>query len=54
MVVDINTYVGHWPFKQLQYNTCSLLVDRMDCFGVDMSVVSNINGIFYKNTAVGQ
>ncbi len=50
MVVDINTYVGHWPFKQLQYNTCSLLVDRMDCFGVDMSVVSNINGIFYKNT----
>lgn len=50
MLLDINAYVGHWPFKQLQYNTCSKLLDRMNRFGVDVSVVSNINGIFYKNT----
>ena len=50
MLVDINAYTGHWPFKQLQYNTCGKLLDRMDRFGVDVSVISNLNGIFYKNT----
>jgi uncharacterized protein len=50
MLLDINAYVGHWPFKQLKYNTCEMLLDRMNKFGVDVSVISNINGIFYKNT----
>ena len=49
MLVDINAHVGHWPFQQLQYNTCQELLQRMDRFGVDISVVSNLNGIFYKN-----
>ena len=50
MLLDINAYVGHWPFKQLQYNTCSMLLARMNMYSVDVSVVSNLNGIFYKNT----
>ena len=50
MLLDINAYVGHWPFKQLQFNTCEKLLDRMNQFGVDISVISNLNGIFYKNT----
>lgn len=50
MLVDVNAYVGHWPFLQLQYNNCEGLLGRMNRFGVDLSVVSNLNGIFYKNT----
>lgn len=50
MLLDINAYVGHWPFKQLKHTTCAKLLERMNRFGVDVSVVSNINGIFYKNT----
>lgn len=50
MVIDINAYVGHWPFLQLKYNTCETLLERMNKFGVDISVISNLNGIFYKNT----
>lgn len=50
MLIDINSYVGHWPFIQLKYNTCDALGQRMDKFGVDISVISNLNGIFYKNT----
>jgi uncharacterized protein len=50
MLIDINAHVGHWPFKQLKYNTCGALLDRMNKFGVDVSVVSNLNGVFYKNT----
>lgn len=50
MLLDTNTYVGHWPFKQLRHNTCAQLLARMNKFGVDASIVSNLNGIFYKNT----
>lgn len=50
MLVDVNAYVGHWPFLQLPYHNCEGLLGRMNRFGVDVSVVSNLNGIFYKNT----
>jgi hypothetical protein len=30
MLIDINAYVGHWPFMQLKYNTCESLAQRMD------------------------
>ncbi len=50
MLVDINANVGHWPFRQTNCNTCEALLKRMNDFGVDVSVVSNMNGIFYKDT----
>jgi predicted TIM-barrel fold metal-dependent hydrolase len=50
MLIDSNAYIGNWPFKQLKYNNCAGLVERMDKFGVSAAVVSNLNGIFYKNT----
>lgn len=50
MLIDINANIGHWPFQQTNCNTCEALLERMDKFGVDVSVVSNMNGIFYKDT----
>jgi len=50
MLIDINASIGHWPFKQVTYNTCSTLLDRMNRFGISRSVIGNLNGIFYKNT----
>jgi uncharacterized protein len=50
MLLDINAYIGHWAFQQLRYNTCETLLERMNKFGVNVSVISNLNGIFYKNT----
>jgi predicted TIM-barrel fold metal-dependent hydrolase len=50
MLLDINASVGHWPFQHYNYNTCGSLLDRMNRYGVNMSVISNLNGIFYKNT----
>ena len=48
MLLDINSYVGHWPFKQLKYNSCASRLERMNRFGVEASVISNLNGIFTK------
>jgi predicted TIM-barrel fold metal-dependent hydrolase len=50
MLIDINANIGHWPFRQTDCNTCADLLERMDRYGVDVSVVSNMNGIFYKDT----
>ena len=50
MLIDINANIGHWPFRQTVNNTCETLLDRMDQYGTDISVVSNLNGIFYKDT----
>jgi predicted TIM-barrel fold metal-dependent hydrolase len=50
MLFDISANIGHWPFQQLKHNSCDLLLQRMNKFGVDVSVISNLNGIFYKNT----
>ena len=50
MLLDINAHVGHWPFKQLKHNTCVTLLESMNRFGVDISVISNLNGVFYKDT----
>jgi uncharacterized protein len=50
MLLDINAHLGHWPFKQLKFNTCPTLLERMNRYGMDISVVSNLNGVFYKNT----
>ncbi len=49
MLIDINSYIGHWPFRPLRGNTLEAMLKRMDGFGVDLSVVGNINGIFYKD-----
>lgn len=49
MLIDINAYVGNWPYKQMAYSTCEALLGKMNQFGVDKAVVANMSGIFYKN-----
>jgi hypothetical protein len=50
MLIDINSFVGHWPFKRLHSNNCDGLLERMNEYGVDLSIVTNLHGVFYKNT----
>jgi len=53
MWVDINAYVGNWPYKKLKDSNLEGLLGRMDRFGVYQSVVANLNCLFYKNTHTG-
>lgn len=50
MLIDSNAYIGHWPFRQLKHNSCAGRLELMKENDVDISVVSNLNGIFYKDT----
>jgi len=49
MFIDINTYVGHWPFRNLKYNTLEGLDKLASEYGVTHMAVANINGFFYKD-----
>lgn len=49
MLIDVNTYIGHWAFRQLRHNTAEGLVRQMDDHGIDRAVVASIHGILYKN-----
>lgn len=53
MIIDINSYIGHWPFRQLKNNTAAGLVKLMKESGIDMAAVSSVNAIFYKDTQQG-
>jgi len=53
MIIDVNTYIGHWPFRQVSDSTPEGLVNLMDKSGIDMACVSNINAIFYRNVQDG-
>jgi len=53
MIIDVNAYLGHWPFRQLRHNTAAGLLRLMDKHGIDMAVVSSASAIFYKNSQAG-
>lgn len=46
---DINTSVGHWPFRKLAIDNLAALKKQLESNGIEGSAVSNVNGIFYKN-----
>jgi len=53
LIIDVNAYLGHWPFRQLRHNTASGILRLMDENGIDKAIVSSINAIFYKNCHAG-
>ncbi len=50
MLIDVSANIGHWPFRQTGLKTCGELLGNMDRYGVEISVISNMNGIFYKDS----
>ena len=49
MIIDVNTYIGHWAFRQVLQHTAEALVRRMDAHGIDRAVVASTHGILYKS-----
>lgn len=49
MFIDVNAYVGHWPFRKLEYNTLAGLDRLARENGITHMVVANIEGFFYKD-----
>jgi predicted TIM-barrel fold metal-dependent hydrolase len=46
---DINTAIGHWPFRKLPITSAAGLIERLNALGIDGAAVVNTHGLFYKN-----
>jgi predicted TIM-barrel fold metal-dependent hydrolase len=49
MLIDINTYIGHFPFRTLRDNTPEKLVARLDRSNIQMAAVSSIDALFHRH-----
>ena len=49
MFIDISTYVGHWPFRNLENNTLEGLDKLAQDNEITHMAVANLNGFFYKD-----
>ena len=53
MIIDTNTYVGHWPFRKLINNTLTELDALAQENGITHMLVANVQGVFYKDSMQG-
>ena len=53
MIVDISTYVGHWPFRKLCFNTLEGLDILARENDITHMAVANLSAIFYKDVNEG-
>jgi len=47
--VDVDTWIGHWPFRSLPKREARDLVREMDRLEIDKALVGNLNGVLYKD-----
>ena len=53
MIIDVDAYLGHYPFRRLRRRTAGELIELMDAHGVDRAVVSSLHAVFYRDAHRG-
>ncbi|MEA3365179.1 MAG: hypothetical protein U9Q79_06010 [Candidatus Hydrogenedentes bacterium] len=49
MIIDANTWIGHWAFRALPQRSAKDLLKQMDGLNIDKALVGNLNGLLYKD-----
>jgi hypothetical protein len=49
MIFDVNTAIGHWPFRRLENNQADSLRSLLEEHGIGGAAVAHTHGIFYAN-----
>jgi len=53
LFLDVNAWVGRWPFRPVPVTTVSGLLRQMDRHGIEKAVVSSLHAVFYRNSQAG-
>lgn len=53
MLIDVNTYIGHYPFRATRNNTAREMVALMDRYNIAKACVSSISGVYYRDVMQG-
>lgn len=49
MIIDVCSYLGFWPFWNVNATTARNLIEIMDTFGVDKAAACSMRSIFYDH-----
>jgi len=49
MIIDANTWIGHWPFRRLRLADAAGLGRLLDRTGTGLALVSPLSGPFYRD-----
>lgn len=49
MIIDVNAWIGTWPFRSLRDNTPESLVACIDRCGIDRAIVSPLEAVFHRD-----
>ena len=52
-LVDLNCYLGEWPFRRYPCTTVDRLLARMDKLRIERAAVSRLENVFLKDCLVG-
>jgi len=53
MIIDVNAFLGHYPFRQLHFRSAAKMAELMDHNGIDRALVSSLNAVFYRDAHRG-
>lgn len=53
MILDMNVFLGRWPFAPLKYESAEDILTLLDRAGIDKAVVTSLNSVFYYDAEIG-
>ncbi|NLC45413.1 MAG: metal-dependent hydrolase, partial [Clostridiales bacterium] len=53
MLIDVNTYIGNYPFRPIRNNSAKELLELLDDHNIDKACVSSISGVYYRDVMKG-
>lgn len=53
MIIDFNTYLGHYPFRPIRNNDGDGLNRLLEEHSIDKALVSSVSGIYYRDVMKG-
>lgn len=53
MIIDINAFCGHWPFRKIYTESMDKIVESAKKNNIDSMIISSLNSIFYQDPYEG-
>ena len=53
MRIDVNAFLGHYPFRKVEGGSPALLLEAMQRTGIDQAWVSNLSAVYWRDPTEG-
>ncbi len=53
MIIDVNTFCGHWPFRKIPTENMDRIKENAEKHNINSMIISSLNSIFYEDPQEG-